>query len=55
MRIVEREGELIVPLPQELVEEWSLCADMELEVKIHGRCLTLLAPGNSPAAANKTR
>ena len=53
VRIVEREGELIIPLPQWIVEKWSLLPSMELETEIHGRLLTLLPPEKEPAAENK--
>lgn len=43
-RIVEVNGEMIVPLPQEMIERWNLEPGMALEYTWEGRSILLKPP-----------
>jgi len=56
VRIVEVDGEVICPLPQEIVDAWALRPGMTIEVEVQGRSLLLKPPRpEQPPAADPSR
>ncbi|WP_234196409.1 hypothetical protein [Pseudacidovorax sp. NFM-22] len=54
-RIVEVNGEMIVPLPQEMIGRWNLEPGMALEYTWEGRSLLLKPPSSeAPAETSQT-